>query len=59
MRHASSSSQKVDPIFLILTGCWLGSLEVKTLCQELSKPAQMHKLILNISFVRLTSEVID
>ena len=59
MRHASSPRQKVDPIFLILTGCWLGSLEVKALCQELSKPAQMHKLILNISFVRLTSEATD
>ena len=59
IRHACSSMQKVDPIFLLLTGCCLGTLEIKALCQELSKPAQMHKLILNISFVRLTSEAID
>ena len=58
-RHACSPKQKFNILLLNLAKCVLRSLEVKALCQELCKPAQEHKLLLNISFVRLKNEALN
>ena len=59
IRYVCSSRQNFDVLLLNLTKCILRSLELKALCQELCKPAQVHKLILNISFVPLKNEALE